>query len=74
MAGIKEIRLGNKVKDKVTGYTGIAVTKVEYLNGCVQFCVKPEVGKDGKMPDGEYIDVHQLSFGLEGDGWRLVLP
>lgn len=57
-----EIKLGNKVKDIVTGFEGIAVSKVEYLNGCVQYCVKPAKGKDGKMPEGEYIDQQQLSF------------
>ena len=56
-----EIELGNKVKDIVTGFEGIAVSKVEYLNGCVQFCIKPLKGKDGKMPEGEYIDQQQLS-------------
>lgn len=54
------IELGMKVKDKVTGFTGIATSKVEYLNGCVQFCVKATVGKDGKYPDGQYIDIEQL--------------
>jgi len=54
------IELGMKLKDKVTGLTGIAVAKVEYLNGCVQYCVKPEMGKDKKYPDGQYIDVAQL--------------
>lgn len=62
------IKLGNKVKDIVTGYEGIAVSKVEYLNGCVQYCVKPKIDADGKMPEGQYIDVQQLRFvesGLE---------
>lgn len=55
-----KIKLGNKVRDKVTGYEGVATARVEYLNGCVQYCVKPKVGSDGKMPDPEYIDVQQL--------------
>lgn len=54
------IRLGEKVQDKVTGFIGIATAKVEYLNGCVQYCVKPEIGKDKKYPDGQYIDDAQL--------------
>ena len=55
------IKLGAKVKDKVTGFTGIATSKVEYLNGCVQFCVVPRVKqKDNKMPDGVYVDIQQL--------------
>lgn len=54
------INLGDKVKDKVTGYEGIATSRVEYLNKCVQYCVEPKVGKDGRKPDGVYIDIDQL--------------
>jgi len=58
---MKEIRLGQKVKDKVTGFTGIAIARVEYLNGCVQICVKPKVKpKDNTYPDGQYLDIRQL--------------
>jgi len=61
-----EIKLGNKVRDKVTGYEGVATARVEYLNGCVQYCVKPKVGSDGKMPEPEYIDVQQLEVVSDG--------
>ena len=55
------IKLGDKVKDKVTGFMGIATSKVEYLNGCIQFYVAPKMKpKDNKMPDGNYIDQQQL--------------
>ena len=57
-----EIKLGNKVRDKVTGFEGIATARIEYINKCVQFCVKPKVKEDGKMPDGEYIDVDELEI------------
>jgi hypothetical protein len=54
------IQLGQEVKDTVTGFTGIATAKVEYLNGCVQFCVKPKIAKNKEMPGGCYIDIEQL--------------
>jgi len=60
------IKLGQKVKDKITGFTGIATARVEYLNGCVQFCVKPQMVKTGLMPDGAYIDDMELD--VIGDG------
>lgn len=50
------IKLGQKVRDKVTGFEGIATARVEYLSGCVQFCVKPKMTEPGKMPEGQYID------------------
>ena len=58
----KAIELGNKVKDKVSGLTGIATSRVEYLNGCVQYCIKPPVDKDGKLIEGEYFDEEQVAF------------
>ena len=59
------IKLGDKVRDKVTGFTGIASAKCEFLNGCVQFLVRPKMavpkkGETPKYPEGTYIDVEQL--------------
>lgn len=56
-----EIKLGDKVRCLITGFEGIATAKVEYLNGCIQYGVKPPA-IDGKMPDCEYIDYQQLEF------------
>ena len=55
------IKLGRKVKDKITGFEGIAIARVEYLTGCTQYCVKPDrLDSNRKMLDGEYIDEGQL--------------
>ena len=54
------IKLGEKVTDIVTGVTGIAVARVEYLNGCVQFCVQPKGALDALKTDSLYIDQGQL--------------
>lgn len=54
------IKLGDRVRDKITGFEGIATARVVYLNGCIQFCVDPGVNKEGEMMKGEYIDVSQL--------------
>lgn len=61
-----EIKLGTKVRDKVSGFVGIATARVQYLNGCVQYCVRPRVGHDNKVIDPEYIDVQQLEIVEEG--------
>jgi hypothetical protein len=53
------IKLGNKVKDKVSGIEGIVTGRCEYLNGCVQFCVTTKVGKDNKGAS-PWIDEGQL--------------
>lgn len=56
------IQLGNRVRCIVTGFIGIATSRVEYLNGCVQYCVKPPVDKDGKNQEGLYFDEAQLEY------------
>lgn len=45
----EKIELGNKVRCKITGYTGIATAKTEFLNGCVQYEVTAKIGKDNKL-------------------------
>jgi len=60
------IKLGQQVRCIVTGFTGIAISRVEYLNGCVQYCVKPPVKDDGTLVDGSYVDIEQLEVVGEG--------
>ena len=54
------IALGSKVRDTVTGLTGIATCRCEYLNGCVRYAVQPSVDKDGKYIDSYWIDEGQI--------------
>ncbi len=56
------IELGNEVKEIVSGFCGIAVSRIEYLNGCVQFGIRGKVGSDGKVPDTQYFDDKYLEF------------
>jgi hypothetical protein len=54
--------LGLKVKDKVTGFTGI-VTSVSFdLYGCIQAIVNPGMDKDGKQKDSHYFDINRLEI------------
>jgi len=55
-----KIELGEKVEDMVTGFKGIAISKIEFLNGCVQYGVKPKTKKSGEMSEVQYIDEEQL--------------
>lgn len=58
--------LGKEVRSIVTGFKGVATSKVTYINGCIQFCVKPRMKDDGLMPEGHYIDVEELEVIGEG--------
>lgn len=55
-----EIQLGDKVRCKVTGFVGVAISKTEFLNGCIQYDVVPKVTKDNKILDGVSIDEQSL--------------
>jgi len=59
---MNKIELRDQVKDVITGFTGIVIARVEYLNGCIQYCVKPKILKEGKTLEGEYIDENQLKI------------
>lgn len=62
---IEYIPLGRKVKDKVTNFEGIATARIEYMSGIVQFEVTPPA-KNGKLPNSEWIDVHNLTITGKG--------
>lgn len=59
-------KLGSKLKSRVTGFEGIATARLEFLNGCVRYCITPKMKKDGKMPEGEYVDVEELVLLKQG--------
>lgn len=60
-----DIELGNKVKDIVTGLEGIAVAKIVYMNGCVQYGVKSQI-PEATLKEAGYIDEGQLEYVDEG--------
>ncbi len=64
------INLGDKVKDKVTGFTGIAIGRTTWLHGCDRYVVQPIVGKDGKLPENQVFDELQLEVVSKKKGKR----
>lgn len=63
------IKLGQKVRDKASGFTGIAIQKATYINGCVSFAVIPPVRKESlldNVPDACYIDHTRLEVVSNG--------
>lgn len=63
---------GDKVKDRVSGFSGIVCARLEHLNGCKQYGIYPTVDKDGKIGDAHYIDGEQLE--LVDDGLNKKAP
>lgn len=58
---MSKINLGDKVKDSVTGFTGIVVGRTTWLHGCDRLIVQPEgINKEGKIYDNNSFDEPQL--------------
>ena len=55
------IELGDKVRDRITGFLGIAVAITTWLNGCVRAVVQSQqLDKDGEMREPVIFDVEDL--------------
>lgn len=54
------IKLGAKVTDSITGFTGIATARTEYLYGCVRVSVEPTELHEGKPVEAQYFDEQRL--------------
>lgn len=52
--------LGHKVRDRITGFSGVVTGVVTYLTGCNQALVSPEVSDDGKLRDAHWFDVQRV--------------
>ena len=55
-----KVNLGDRVKDKITGFKGIVVGITYWLNGCVRAGVQMEKMKKGESIQTEWIDDVQL--------------
>ena len=55
---MSKIQLGDKVKDTVTGFTGIAVGRTEWIAGCSRITIQPECkkGKEMDLEDNQTFD------------------
>lgn len=54
------VEVGDKVKDSMTGFKGVAVARCEYLNGCVSIEIQPVKLNNGAMLETKWIDEQQL--------------
>lgn len=55
------IELGDKVKDSVSGFIGIAISRHSYLQGCDRISVQPPFDKkQNKLPENQSFDEPQL--------------
>lgn len=62
--------LGEKVKDQISGFTGIVTGKAEYITGCVQYLIQPQ-SEENDYKEAQWIDEHRLII-IKGQGIKLV--
>jgi len=55
-----KINLGDKVRDTVTGFTGIATGRTNWLQGCTRVGVQTQELHDGKPIESQWFDEPQL--------------
>lgn len=56
------IKLGVTARDKVTKFKGIVTGKCEYLTGCKQSLLVPQVKEDGGYVEGHWFDNDRLEI------------
>ena len=54
--------LGDKLKDKITGFEGIVTGRHQWINNCNTYSVKPQTLKDGVPQDSCNFDEPQLDL------------
>lgn len=54
------IQLRDTVKDSITGFTGIVISRCEWINGCVRIGVQSPKLKDGVPTEPQHFDEPQL--------------
>lgn len=59
---METIQLGQKGRDRVTGFEGIVTGVCNYLSGCNQALLVPRVGADGAYRAGEWFDVQRVEI------------
>ncbi len=55
-----KIKLGQVVRDKISGCEGTAIARTEWMNGCVRICIQSEGSKDGVPFENFVVDEPQL--------------
>lgn len=54
------VQIGDRCRDKVSGFVGIVTCRIEFLNGCIRVDLQPTVDKDGKPVDARMFDIDQV--------------
>lgn len=56
------VNVGDRVRDPITGLTGVVTARAIYMWGCVQVLVNPGLVKDGQIIDGTWLDENRVEI------------
>lgn len=56
------VAMGDEVRDRISGFTGIVVAVYYYFNRCQRACVQAKLKDDGTLGPAEVFDVEQLEI------------
>ena len=62
MNNLDRVKLGDKVKDEVTGFEGVATAATEFLQGCRRISITSQDLHDGKPIDSHWFDEPQITI------------
>lgn len=54
------IKLGQTVTDQLTGFSGVALGRCEYITGCNQVLVQPRLKADGDFVEPRWLDEDRM--------------
>lgn len=58
---MRKFRLGEILKDKITGFKGVAMARTEYFTGCTHYGLAAQkLGKSGTPEDWQWFDEIRL--------------
>lgn len=62
----ESVKLGDEVRDQISGFTGVVVAITEWLNGCRRITIQPKALFEGKPVDNNTFDAEQIEKIEEG--------
>ena len=54
------VNLGDTAHDRMSGFKGIVMGRIEYLTGCNQIFILPQSDKENEFKEGHWFDVERV--------------
>lgn len=71
---MSEIKLGDLVRDRMTGFEGVVVCVSQWLYGCRRITVQPKELREGKVVDNVSFDEMQVEVVHAGEFKPIASP